>query len=202
MIVYFTPFAASLAVRIALDEAGIAADYVRVTPGEAAPEGFAGASPMGYVPAIRTAAGTALSETPAVLHYIADLVPERGLAPAPDSPERPLSTQWLNFISSEVHKAVFAPLMSSAAPNGARHWARALADKRFTILSGRLETAGHLLGHFTVADAYLLATLNWCEHAGLDLRAWPVLHAWRARLRTRPSIARAMAVEMPLLKAA
>lgn len=203
MIVYFVPFACSLAARIALDEAGIAAEFVQVVPGGPAPDGFDGASPMGYVPAIRTAGGTVLSEGPAVLQYIADLAPGSGLAPAPDSPERPVLQQWLNFVSSEVHKAVFAPLMTSAAPNGARIWARALADKRFTLLSGRFETRPYLMGdRFSVADAYLLSTLNWCEYAGIDLAAWPVLHAWRTRVRTRASVARAMATEMPLRKAA
>jgi len=202
MIVYFVPFACSLAARIALDEAGIEAEFIQVVPGQPAPDGFSGASPMGYVPAIRTAHGTVLSEGPAVLQYIADLAPGSGLAPAPDSPDRYRLQLWLNFISSEVHKAVFAPLMTNASPNGARIWAQSLADQRFNVLSGRLETHDHLLDAFSVADAYLLAVLNWCEYAGIDLAAWPVLHAWRTRLRTRPSVARAMATEMPLRKAA
>jgi len=44
--------------------------------------------------------------------------------------------------------------------------------------------------------------LNWCEHAGIELTDWPVLRAYRGRLRARPSIAAAMAEEYPLLEAA
>ena len=55
---------------------------------------------------------------------------------------------------------------------------------------------------FTVADAYLLAVLNWCEYSKVPIAEWPVLAAYRERVRTRPAVARAMAAEWPLLKAA
>ena len=203
MKLYFIPFACSLATRIAIVEAELDADFIQVIPGRALPDGrdFAAVSPMGYVPAMEAGAVT-LTEGPAVLTYIADLAAEGVLAPAPYTAARYELTKWLNFISTEIHKGVFAPLMSKTATEGARDWARTLAGKRFGVLSAHLAGRAFLLDDFSVADAYLLAVLNWTEHAGMSLADWPVLTNWRDAMRRRPSVAAAMATEMPLRQAA
>jgi len=204
MQLYFIPFACSLAARIALIEAELDCDFVAVTPGGDLPDGrpFSAVSPMGYVPALETRGGLALSEGPAVLTYIADLAAEGVLAPAPYTDERYQMMRWLGFVSSEIHKGVFAPLMSKQASVGARDWARALVGKRFALLSDHLDGRDFLVDTFSVADAYLLAVLNWCEHAGVAIADWPVLLGWRTKMRARPSVAQAMGEEMPLLRAA
>ena len=204
MKLYFIPFACSLATRIAIEEAELDAEFVQVLPEGHLPDGrpFTAISPMGYVPAMETAGGLALTEGPAVLTYIADLAAEGVLAPAPYTEERYQMMRWLNFLSSEVHKAVFAPLMSSKSTEGAREWARGLAKKRLDLLSARLDGADYLLSGFSVADAYLLSILNWCEYADVPIADWPVLLKWRTAMRKRPSVARAMATEMPLRQAA
>lgn len=203
MKLYFIPFACSLATRIAINEAELDAEFVQVTPGQPLPDGrdFAQVSPMGYVPAMEAGAVT-LSEGPAVLTYIADLAAEGVLAPAPYTAERYELTKWLNFISTEIHKGVFAPLMTHASTEGAREWARSLADKRLGLLSAHLDGRRFLLDDFSVADAYLLSVLNWTEFAGMSLAEWPVLKSWRDAMRARPSVAAAMATEMPLRQAA
>jgi glutathione S-transferase len=203
MKLYFIPFACSLATRIAINEAELDAEFIHVTPGQPLPDGrdFASVSPMGYVPAMEAGAVT-LSEGPAVLTYIADLAAEGVLAPAPYTAERYELTKWLNFISTEIHKAVFAPLMTGRSNDGAREWAKGQADKRFGLLAAHLDGRNFLLDQFSVADAYLLAVLNWCEFAGIDIGEWPVLKDWRAAMRERPSVAAAMATEMPLREAA
>jgi len=204
MKLYFIPFACSLATRIAIEEAELDAEFVQVPPDGRLPDGRAltTISPMGYVPAMETAGGLALSEGPAVLTYIADLAAEGVLAPPPYTEERYQMMRWLNFISTELHKSVFAPLMSKSAPEGARIWARTLGTQRLDLVSAHLDGADYLVGSFSVADAYLLSILNWCEHAGVPITDWPVLLGWRTRMRKRPSVARAMGAEMPLLKAA
>ena len=204
MKLYFRPFACSLAARIALIEGEIDAEFVRVEPGRALPDGrlFTAVSPMGYVPAIETPAGFVLSEGPAVLSYIAGLAPAGVLAPPAYTDAHYRVLAWLNFVSTELHKGVFAPLMGKAAGPDERAAARARAGKVFARLSQHLEREDFLEGGFSVADAYLLAVLNWVEHAGLAITDWPVLRAYRGRLRARPSIAAAMAEEYPLLEAA
>jgi glutathione S-transferase len=109
---------------------------------------------------------------------------------------------WLNFVSTELHKAVFAPLLGKIAGEAERAAARARAAKPFGVLERHLAEREFLQDRFTVADAYLLAVLNWCESAGVPIADWPGLAAYRQRLRARPSVARAMAEEWPLLKAA
>jgi glutathione S-transferase len=200
---YFIPFACSLATRIAINEAELDADFVQVVPDGSLPDGraFTDISPMGYVPAMEAGSVT-LTEGPAVLTYIADLAAEGVLAPPPYTRERYELTKWLNFISTEIHKGVFAPLMSRHSTEGARDWSRQLVEKRFGLLETHLTGRNYLLDGFSVADAYLLAVLNWTEYAGLSLEGWPVLEAWRARMRARPSVAAAMATEMPLRQAA
>jgi len=203
MKLYFIPFACSLATRIAINEAELAADFIQVVPGADLPDGraFTDISPMGYVPAMEAGSVT-LTEGPAVLTYIADLAAEGVLAPAPYTRERYELTKWLNFISTEIHKGVFAPLMSRSSTEGARDWSKELVAKRFGLLEAHLTGRSYLLDSFSVADAYLLAVLNWTEYAGLSLDGWPALKAWRAKMRTRPSVAAAMATEMPLRQAA
>ena len=203
MKLYFIPFACSLATRIAINEAELDAEFVQVMPGGTLPDGraFAEISPMGYVPAMEAGSVT-LSEGPAVLTYIADLAAEGVLAPPPYTRERYELTKWLNFISTEIHKGVFAPLMTKASTEGARDWSRQLVEKRFGVLETHLAGRPYLLDGFSVADAYLLAVLNWCEYAGVDIAAWPVLATWRQAQRDRPAVARAMAAEMPLRSAA
>lgn len=202
MKLYFRPFACSLAARIALIEGEIDAEFVRVEPGRPLPDGrpFTAVSPMGYVPAIETRAGFVLSEGPAVLSYIAELAPPGALAPLAFSDAHYRMLAWLNFIATELHKGVFRPLMHPETGEGEA--ARLRMPKVFEVLSAYLATREHLEGGFSVADAYLLSILNWCEHAGVAIAEWPVLRAYRGRLRARPSIAAAMAEEYPLLRAA
>ena len=153
MKLYFIPFACSLATRIAIEEAELDAEFVQVLPDGRLPDGrpFTAISPMGYVPAMETAGGLALTEGPAVLTYIADLAAEGVLAPAPYTEERYQMMRWLNFLSTELHKAVFVPLLSDKPPEGAKEWARGLAKKRLDLVSAHLDGAEYLLGSFSVA---------------------------------------------------
>lgn len=206
MKLYFMPFAGSLAARIALFEAELDAEYVPVEIGRPLPDGrdYREVSPMGFVPAIETRAGFTLSETSAVLSYIAELAPEGVLMPVRFSDANYRVLSWLSFIGTELHRPVYLPLIGysgrASDPDPARLHAMAVAP--LDHLARHLETRDFLEGGFSVADAYLFTVLTWSEHAGVALDRWPALKAYRKRLRARPSIAAAMAEEMPLLKAA
>lgn len=204
MKLYFKPFACSLAARIALGEAGLDAEFIEVPAGNQLPDGrdFTSISAMGYVPAIETVSGFTLTEGPAVLTYIAELAPEGMLNFTGFSDAHYRMIAWLNFTSTELHKAVFAPILGTGASEAEKDAARARAAKPLAVLSNHLQGREFLEDRFSVADAYLLAVLNWCEFSKLPLAEWPVLLAWRERIRARPSVARAMAEELPLLKKA
>lgn len=202
MELYFAPMSCSMATRIALYEFGQPADFHQVTLSTkrvADGRDYLGINPKGQVPALRTDRGDILTEGPAILQYVADLAPASGLAPAAGTLERVRLQQWLNYISTEVHKAVFYMLFNPASPPEAKAFARdVLAPARYDYLSAHLQDRDFLLDGFTVADAYLVTTLNWAAPGGIYLSAWPVLVAYRDRLMQRPSVARAVAEEAAL----
>ncbi|WBY07181.1 glutathione S-transferase N-terminal domain-containing protein [Sphingomonas sp. 7/4-4] len=141
MKLYFRPFACSLAARIALEEAELDAEFVAVPADGRLPDGrhFSQISPMGYVPAIETRGGFVLTEGPAVLTYIAELAPEGSLSFIGFSDAHYRMLAWLNFISTELHKAVFIPLLGKTAGPEERTAALARVAKPFGVLSRHLE---------------------------------------------------------------
>jgi glutathione S-transferase len=203
MKLYFSPLACSLATRIALYEAKADASFEEVdskTKRTLGGRDFRQLHPLGLVPVLELPSGELLSENAAVLQYVARACPEAQLAPTSGFAVAQLQ-QWLCFIGTELHKGVFMPLLGYAS-EAEREAAKGRVAKPFDYLSRHLEGRDFLEGGFTVADAYLLTILNWCEYAGVALADWPALKAYRARLRARPAIVRAMAEEYPLLRAA
>ena len=201
MQVYFAPLACSAATRIALYEAGAAADFIYVDIHTnprvrvlADGTDYYAINPMGQVPALRTAAGEIITENPVVLQYVADAYPEARLAP-PSGIERYRLQQWLNFIATEVHKATFIPLLDRTSPDGAKAFARQKLSLRFGHLESHLDGRAFLLDGFSVADAYLVTVLNWSPYAGIDLTEWPRVNAYFRTLSKRPTVARALAEE-------
>lgn len=203
MDLYFSPLACSLATRIALYEAGADARFVEVDPythrildGGA----LADVAPLALVPALRTDEGDVLTENAAVLQHVAARFPDAQLAPT-DARGRARLVQWLSFIGTELHKLVFAALLDRHAPEGAKAYALGKAPARFDVLEAHLRDREFLLDRFSVADAYLVTILNWTLATPIDLTKWPALAAYAARLRKRPSVARALAIELPLYQA-
>ncbi len=202
MELYFSPLSCSMATRIALYEAGASATFQPVdlrAKRTADGRDFLAINPMGQVPVLRTDEGELLWENPAVLQFVADSYPAAKLAPAGGIARARLQ-QWLNFICTELHKAVFIPLLDRTSNDGAKDFARGKADQRFGYLNAYLAGREFLLDGFTVADAYLVVVLNWARFSGVDLTAWPALTAYAERLQQRPSVARAMAEEFALYK--
>ena len=206
MELYFSPLACSLATRIAIYEADgedkVALKQVDTkTRRTADGTDYLTINAKGLVPALRTAGGEVLTENAAILPYIADQFPKAGLAPAAGL-DRARLAQWLSFVGTELHKAIFAPLLSSKSNEGAKAYAREGATERLAYLDGHLASRDFLLERFSVADAYLTAVLNWAQFVGIDLKTWPAVSAYYARMSARPHIARAMKEEMGLFQAA
>lgn len=200
MELYFSPLACSLATRIALYEAGAPATFTAVDlKARKTADGadFLAVNAMGQVPALRTETGELITENPVVLQYVADRCPDSGLAPA-GGPDRYRLQLWLNFITSELHKLVFIPLLSPKSNDGARAFARQHIAPRFDYLNAHLDGRDFLLDRFTVADAYLVTVLNWTKPTGIDLTPWPAVLAYFKRMHQRDSVARAFAEELTL----
>ena len=202
MNLYFAPLACSLATRITLYEAGADARFTCVdTRAKRVEDGsdFFAVTAMGQVPALRTDEGFVLTENSAVLQYVADRFPEAQLAP-PAGPERARLQQWLGFIGTELHKALFVPLLDPKAPADVKTYARDKATLRLGILQDHLSKHDFLLDRFTVADAYLATVLNWAQFSGVDLTAWPAVRDYYQRMLKRPAIAKALGEEFAIYR--
>lgn len=199
MKLYFSPGACSFSPHLALREAGIDFDLVKVDlkSHTLAADGsdFTAINPKGYVPVLELDDGTRLTEGPAIVQYIADLKPESGLAPAAGTLQRYRLQEWLGFINSEVHKG-FSPLFKPTTPDEYRTIARAALADRLNYLAAHLAKNDFLLGtQFSVADGYLFTILGWCQWVAIELSQWPALEAFQARVAARPSVQAARAAE-------
>jgi glutathione S-transferase len=160
-------------------------------------------NPLGYVPALRLDDGTVLTENAAILQYIADAYPEARLAPPEsDRATRAKLRQWLSFIGTELHKALMMPLLGRDTPPEVKTWVISKYAPRLEYLDRRLAGREFLLDRFSVADAYLATVLNWTQATPeIDLAAYPNVKAYLERMRQRPSVAAALALEVPLFRA-
>jgi glutathione S-transferase len=153
------------------------------------------------VPTLRTDDGTVLTENAAILQYVADRFPKAGIS-ANSAEERSRLHQWLCFIGTELHKALFVPLLDKTAPPDAKTYALTKNISRLDYLENYLKGREFLLDHFSVADAYLVTIINWTMATPpVELAKWPTVKAYHERLRTRPSVAKAVAEEFELYKA-
>jgi len=198
MKLYFSPGAISLSAHIALIEAGLPFDAVRVdllTKQTAQGSDFLSINPKGHVPALQLESGQILTEVPAVVEYIADQAPGSQLAPPAGSMERYRLMEWLAYIHGEMQPTAGA-LASSASPPKMVDLARQSLGRHFDFLEKALENRSFLTGNaFTVADSYLFTVLCWCSHFGIDLTRWPTVQAYQERIGDRPAVRTAMTAE-------
>jgi len=129
------------------------------------------------------------------VQYIADRVPERKLAPPAGTMERVRLQEWLNYITSEIHKT-FSPLFNKKAGEEWKAAARELIDRRIGYVAKALEGRDFLLGDtFTVADCYLFTVLNWSHWVKIDLSRWPSVTEYLQRVAARPAVQAALKAE-------
>ena len=200
---FFSPMACSLASRITAYEAGIHLNFIEVDPAtKRTSDGgdYLEIYPLGLVPALRLEDGSLLTENAAILQYLAASSPSSNLAPMSGLDLARLH-QWLCFVGTELHKALFIPLFDKKAPEGTRIHTLAKAKSRLDYLNGHLTERQFLLDRFTVADAYLCSVLNWTAPTSIDLIPWPAIKAYHDRLLKRLSVSRAIAEEWALYEA-
>ena len=197
MKLYYMPGACSLSPHIALREAGLDFQLVKVGRDKRTEDGrdFREINPYGYVPALELPTGEVLLEGPAIVQYIADLKPESGLAPENGTLDRYRLQSALGLINSEIHKFIGA-LFNPALDDAGQAAAREKIDLRLGQLEGTLKEDAWLVGeHFTVADAYLYVVTAWLAHFGIDIGRWPKLAAHHARVAHRPAVQAARQAE-------
>ncbi|MDD2610421.1 MAG: glutathione transferase GstA [Giesbergeria sp.] len=190
MKLYYSPGACSLSPHIVLHEAGLPFEaIVASTKTHQLPDGtdFYTINPLGYVPVLELDNGERLREGVAIVQYLADQVPEKQLAPANGSLARYRLQEWLNFISTEIHKG-HSPLFAPTTPEDYKTLVRKNLLSRFAWVNEQLADKDYLLGQFSVADAYLYNTTRWGQLVGVDTSGLTHLMAFKQRMEARPAV--------------
>jgi glutathione S-transferase len=198
MKLFYSSGACSLSPHIVAQEAGIELRLQKVdlkTKTIASEGDYLTINPKGYVPALQLDNGEVLTEGPVIVQYLADLKPEKGLAPAAGTLARYRLQEMLGFINSELHKT-YSPLFKAETPAETRTERQAYLRKRYAIVEKQLEGRPYLFGDsFTVADAYLFTVTNWAGTVKFDLSPLPNVAAFHARVGARPAVKDAMRAE-------
>ena len=198
MKLYYAPGACSLAVHIALREAGVRFDLAKVNLATHTLEdgaSYLSISPRGYVPLLEFDDGARHTEAAALLQHVADLDPSQALIGAAGTPRRLAVIEWLSFVATELHK-VFSPwLWHKEIADSTRAAVKEKLALRFAELDRHLSTQDWLTGPFSVADAYAYTIVNWSSFLGVPLKAYPNLQAYLARVAARPHVQAALRVE-------
>lgn len=197
MKLFLKPGACSLSPHIVLEEAGLSYETEVVDLAKkvtASGADYLAINPKGYVPALQLDSGEVITEGPAIVQYLADLVPAKNLAPANGTLARYQLQSWLTFIGTEIHKN-YSPFFNPAAPAEMKAIARANLERRLAYVNEQLAGQDYLMGTFSVADAYLFTVVNWSRFVKLDVATWPNLAAFMARVAARPAVQAALKAE-------
>jgi glutathione S-transferase len=198
---YTAPGTCALATHIALHEAGANFEVVKLDfrAQQQQSAEYLALNPKGRVPALRTSQGV-LTETPALLAFIAQRFPEAALAPLDDAFAFARLQEFNSYLASTVHVA------HAHKRRGAR-WAddaAAIEAMRLKVpqtmtacaklLEAQLGASPWVLGErYSVADSYLFTLTGWLEGDGVDMAQFPALQAHHQRVGQRPAVQRALA---------
>lgn len=182
----------SAAVEALLDELGLAWQFEAVP--HPAPEGYLAINPLGQVPSLRLPDGSVMTESAAMMIYLADIAPASGLSPAPASPERAAFLRWMTFLAASTYMAdlrVFYPARYGEAAS-----VKAAAMGELTrdagVLSQALGSKEWFLGKFSALDVYAAMILTWMRDDVPELPMLPEnLKKLISRAHGRPAIAKA-----------
>lgn len=202
MKLFYAPGSCSLASHIALEEAGATYQAVKVDlrQSEQRKPEYLAINPKGRIPALVTDRGV-LTETPAILAYVAQAHPQAGLLPT-DPWELAQAQAFNSYLASTVHVAHAHRMRGS-------RWAdeeSSFEDMRrkvpqtmaecFGLIETELLTGPWVLGErFSVCDGYLFTLAGWLEGDGVDPARFPRVHAHRERVRARPAVSKVLAEE-------
>lgn len=198
---YYTPGTCAQAVRIALHEAQAPHQAVRIdfAKGEQRSPDYLALNPKGRVPALVTEQGV-ITETTALLAYVAQRFPEAQLAPA-DAFGFARLQEFNSYLASTVHVA------HAHRPRASR-WAdepEAQAAMQRKVPANMRECFAYIEQHYlqqgpwvlgaqySVADGYLFTMANWLAGDGVDIAEFPLVQAHAQRMAARPAVIAATA---------
>ncbi|MFN3657385.1 MAG: glutathione S-transferase family protein [Pseudolabrys sp.] len=203
---YYAPHTCSLATHIALIDAGAAYSTVRISFGEEEQRkpDYLAVNPKARVPSLVTERGV-LTETPALLAYVAQRFPEAKLAPLDDPFAFARVQEFNSYLCSTVHVAHahrmrgyrWVDADDSAAIAAMQRKVPASVTQCFELIDRHMLQGPYVMGEtYTVCDPYLFTLSQWLEGDGVDLDRIPNVRAHRERIATRANVRRAIAEEM------
>ena len=202
---FYSPNTCALASHIALEEAGAPYETVRLNfrdNDQRKPE-YLKVNPKGRVPALVTDKGI-LTETPAILAFVAQSFPKANLAPV-DDPFAFAQIQAFNsYLCSTVHVAHAHRMRGSRwadEPEALEAMKRKVphsVGECFALIEKEMLAGPYVMGErYTISDPYLFTLTQWLEADGVDRKRFPKLDAHFARVGARPAVKKALAVEQP-----
>lgn len=194
---YYVPGTCALCPHIILHETGLAYTLEKVGRKDKKTEtgsDYNAINPKSNVPALVMNDGQLLTEVAVIVQYLADQAPAKKLAPPAGTLERYRLQEWLNFISSEIHKGC-SPLFNPKLNDEAKTALMPRLKQRIGYAADALKNKEYLMGTYTVADAYLYTVLRWAPRLGFDLLPWPVLKDYMERIAARPAVKAAIKEE-------
>ncbi|MFI4933569.1 MAG: glutathione S-transferase family protein [Caulobacterales bacterium] len=200
---YYAPGVCSLASHIAFEEAGVEVDYVRLdlAKGDVRRPEYLKLNPKGRVPLVVTDQGT-LTESPAILAWIAQTWPEAKLAPLDDPWALAQVNSFNAYLSGTLHGLAFAGVFQpgrfadgEAAQSAVKSKALQSLKDAFDLIENKLGDDRWVHGAYTTSDPYLAVLASWLSHLGQSLEQFPKLAAHSKRVRARPAAQRAFAAE-------
>jgi glutathione S-transferase len=201
---YYAPNSCALASHIALEDAGASYEAVRVNFGANEQRGAAylAVNPKGRVPSLVTARGV-LTETPAMLLYIAQTHPAAGLAPLDDAWALAELQAFNSYLCSTVHVAHAHRMRGyrwaddPAAIEAMKKKVPQSVGECFDLIEREMFKGPFVFGDtYTISDPYVFTIAQWWELDGVDPARFPKLAAHRERMRARPAVKRAIAMEV------
>ena len=199
MKLFYATGSSSLFPHIVLHEAGLNFEAVKIDEHTKEISGggdFRSVNPLGTVPALVLNDGALITEGPVIAQYIADLVPEKKLAPPNRTMDRVRLQSWLNFFSSDMHKGGFSPLFYKDLPEEYEGVFRDKLKARFTRLDQHLASNRYLMGDtYTIADSHLFVVSNWASWTNFDMSPYPSVLEFRERVGSRPAVVAALTAE-------
>lgn len=199
MKLYYKAGACSLAVRILLQELHLPCDYVAVdltTKKTADGSDFFAINPKGSVPVLELDTGLFLTENAAIQQYLADTHHAEHLLPAVNDIKRYQVLEWLNFVSTELHKSCgpfFNPLFTAEIKQDIL---TPLLKTKLDFLNKHLEKHSFLaLNHYTIADIYCFVVLTWMKYIHISLDDWPAIADYYKHTMKREAVQKALSQE-------
>jgi glutathione S-transferase len=200
MKLYFSPMTRSLRPRWMLEELGVPYELetVDMMKGEHKKPEYLKVHPLGAVPALQDG-GLTMYESAAIIMYLADKYPEKGLAPAVGTADRGAYYQWISFAMTEADPPLVTILMNTRfLPEADRSPAAVeKASQRFKtvapVLEAHLKGREYIVGNkFSAADVVVAGMLTFANMLN-NLDGYPELKAYLGRMMARPAAKKAFA---------